>query len=582
MVRVFIGIPTLNRPEYVRQTVRSVLQQTNSDFRLIISDNCSAPEVVDSVEEWVRDVDDPRVSFHRQPEDNGEYGQGRFFFREARGQEFFMILHDDDVLEPSYLARAIPILEEHPELAFFVANPYVFDEDGETCRERTRRYLVDHGRTRRDEGKFDVLAAHLASGFAPISGTLFRLGALRESGFVDEDCEGNFPFELNVFLRLGEGGAQAWFCADQMLGFRFHRESLREGWMRRPEVVTATIKLLDGRSFSGRNERRRRVILSRLYRAAAFQRLQDGETGACRRNLLRAVRHNPLSARAWGAMPLGFMAPSLLRSMLPSPPEPRVAPKVRPPSGPTWRRAVAVLLPILLPLLGSCANIGARPDTVPVAPEVVETSQRFRKEYVLAPGDQIDVVVRRSPEVSRSVAVRPDGFISLPLLDDVQASGLTIAELDASLTEQFAQRLVEPEVTVIATNVREPKVYVIGEVTAPSAVPLREAPTALHAITLAGGMRVSAAKRDVAIIRLSADGYLRAITVPVEAIGQSGAYMALSVTLLQPDDVVFVPESGRSQFLRFTDDFILRPLATFNSLFSSFISFRLIQVLAGQ
>jgi polysaccharide biosynthesis/export protein len=246
------------------------------------------------------------------------------------------------------------------------------------------------------------------------------------------------------------------------------------------------------------------------------------------------------------------------------------------------RRNVPPLLGIVvvcLSMLQGCASSRAGGAQVRVTPQVLQSETRFRKEYVLSAGDQIEVVVRRTPEASHTVTIRPDGHISLPLLDDVTAAGMTPRELDAKLTELFSARLVEPEVAVIATQVRQPMVYVVGDVTNTVALPLRDAPTAMQAITLAGGLRRSAAARDIAIIRLSDDGYLQAIPITVKGGGQPGPYMALMSSLLQPDDIIFVPENGRSQFSRLLDDLVNRPLFGINSLVQTFVNFRLVREL---
>ena len=109
---------------------------------------------------------------------------------------------------------------------------------------------------------------------------------------------------------------------------------------------------------------------------------------------------------------------------------------------------------------------------------------------------------------------------------------------------------------MITTRVRPATVYVTGEVGAPAALPLRDAPTAMQAIAMAGGFRRSAAAGDVAIIRLTPEGRLQAIRIPPQVRGQPASYMALRLARLQADDLVFVPENGRSQFARFVDDII--------------------------
>ena len=224
-----------------------------------------------------------------------------------------------------------------------------------------------------------------------------------------------------------------------------------------------------------------------------------------------------------------------------------------------------------LVLLGACTSPHVKQAEREVPPAVIESSLRFQKEYLLAAGDQIDVLVWRTPEASRSVIVRPDGRISLPLLQDVQAAGLTASALASKLTEGFAQRLLNPQVNVVPIVVRQPVVYVMGDVGQAQAVPLRSAATAAQALALAGGARRTGAEADASIIRLMPDGRLRAIAVEAPRDGQPSGTMALAAIPLQADDILFVPESGRSQVNRFIDDVLLKPAQTV-------LSFRLLEI----
>lgn len=228
-------------------------------------------------------------------------------------------------------------------------------------------------------------------------------------------------------------------------------------------------------------------------------------------------------------------------------------------------------------LLSGCVSARTSVTPVPVQPQVLESALRFRKEYILAAGDQIEVAVRRVPEVSRNVTIRPDGFISLPMLQDVLAAGSTPRELAEKLTQLFSARLLKPEVNVLPLQVRQPAIYVVGDVNAPGTVPFRDAPTAMQALAFAGGMRRSAAARDVAIIRITEDGFLRVIRVTADAKGQPGPYAALRSTSLLADDVIFVPESSRSQISRFFDEVLTRPIVTINSILGTYLNFRLVQ-----
>lgn len=330
MTKVFIGIPTLNRPLLVRETLLSVLQQTYGRYRVVVSDNCSETNTAQSVRAFVEGLNDPRFSFYQQPYNAGEYGQGRFFFNEARDYEYFMILHDDDVLKPQYLEKGLRQLDTHSRLACFVANPFLMDQEGCVSPDNGNRYLLEHGRKACESGEYDILSTHLHYGFTPLSGTLFRMSALKDSGFVDDDCFGNYPFECNIFLRLGERGCKGWFQADELLGFRYHRESLRNylKLMDNHHVVDTMIRLFSRRAFSGENEKRRRIVLSRLYRARALISARNGNAPEGRKDMARALRENIFSPKAWLLSALVLLTPGLLKAVLPKLPELREAPRL--------------------------------------------------------------------------------------------------------------------------------------------------------------------------------------------------------------------------------------------------------------
>jgi polysaccharide export outer membrane protein len=221
------------------------------------------------------------------------------------------------------------------------------------------------------------------------------------------------------------------------------------------------------------------------------------------------------------------------------------------------------------------AEAAAREAAVKNKQEIVRSSVKYQKEYLLFAGDQIEVLTWRNPEVTRTVTIRPDGYISLPLLQEVKAGGLTPAELAASVTKAYSGRLLNPEVTVIPVQVRQPTVYVLGDVRNPGAFPARQAVTALQALAAAGGALRSGWESETVVIRLSQDGYLEATPVGGRGGGewfltdQVGPYRLLGNTPLQPDDIVFVPETGRSQLFRALAD-ILIP-------FQIYMNYRLIE-----
>jgi len=227
-------------------------------------------------------------------------------------------------------------------------------------------------------------------------------------------------------------------------------------------------------------------------------------------------------------------------------------------------------------LLAGCSATTVDTE-MPVDRKIVEAKGRYVKQYLLMAGDRIEISVWQVPEVSRVVQVRPDGKISLPTVSGIKAAGLTFEELEEELTTRLSERLRDPIVTVIAVDIRSANVFVLGDVATQRAVPLRQATTALEAITAAGGMLRSAASREVSIIRLGEDGILRAIPVQVPERGQPVPHMSLTIAMLQPDDIVFVPERKRSEAIRFLDDFVGRPLSYINAAASTVLSYQVLQ-----
>ena len=122
--------------------------------------------------------------------------------------------------------------------------------------------------------------------------------------------------------------------------------------------------------------------------------------------------------------------------------------------------------------------------------------------YVIGDQDVLDVSVWKEPEVSRVVPVRPDGKISLPLLNDVQAAGLTPTQLAAEITESLKKYVTSPQVTVIVTTINSQRVYILGEVTRPGAFPLLPGMSVLQALSSAGGFTQFAKVKNIFVRRV--------------------------------------------------------------------------------
>ena len=121
--------------------------------------------------------------------------------------------------------------------------------------------------------------------------------------------------------------------------------------------------------------------------------------------------------------------------------------------------------------------------------------------YRLGPEDQLRISVWDNKELTLDLVVRPDGKISMPLLQDVPAEGLTAAQLAANIQQALSAYIVNPEVSVILLQVNAPKFYMIGYVARPGTYPLRGDTSVLQALSLAGGLTQFASPRSIKLIR---------------------------------------------------------------------------------
>ena len=172
--------------------------------------------------------------------------------------------------------------------------------------------------------------------------------------------------------------------------------------------------------------------------------------------------------------------------------------------------------------LAACSHHAVRED------DQVQQMTDFR----LAREDVVEVSVWKEPDLSRTVPVRPDGKITLPLLGDVQAEGLKPAELEQQVAKMLTPYVRDPRVTVIVHDVNGSKVYVTGMVGHPGAFPLRNPMGVLQALAMAGGLAEFADRGDIHVLR--ADG--RHLDVDYDSLVSGESKVTLG-----PGDTVVVP-----------------------------------------
>jgi len=126
--------------------------------------------------------------------------------------------------------------------------------------------------------------------------------------------------------------------------------------------------------------------------------------------------------------------------------------------------------------------------------------------YVIGPNDILAINVWKEPEISRSVPVRSDGKISLPLVGELQAGGQTPRQLEQEISKRLQSYISEPEVTVIVSDSKSQKVNILGMVTRPGAYLLTSSTTVLDAIAMAGGFKDFAKQKSIYVLRHAPDG----------------------------------------------------------------------------
>jgi polysaccharide biosynthesis/export protein len=156
----------------------------------------------------------------------------------------------------------------------------------------------------------------------------------------------------------------------------------------------------------------------------------------------------------------------------------------------------------LLGSVGSAFAATQAPATTPNGSPVAPAGTTVPADYVIGPDDVLTVIFWREKELSGDVSVRPDGRISLPLLNDVNAAGLTPDELRLRLTEAANELLEEPTVTVVVKQINSRRVFITGQVGKPGPYPLVGPMTVVQLIALAGGVHEYADEKNISIFRV--------------------------------------------------------------------------------
>jgi polysaccharide export outer membrane protein len=184
----------------------------------------------------------------------------------------------------------------------------------------------------------------------------------------------------------------------------------------------------------------------------------------------------------------------------------------------------------------SVAKAGALPSTDAPTPRVANVRP---DTYIIGVGDSLDINVWKEPELSKGSPVRPDGMITMPLIGEIKAVGLTPIQLQDQISTALQKVMSEPQVTVMVASVNSLSFNIMGQVNKPGFYPLTRPLTVLDAIALSAGFRDFAKQKKIYVLRTMPDGTQQKLKFNYKDVIK-GKNMAQNITL-QPRDTLVIP-----------------------------------------
>jgi protein involved in polysaccharide export with SLBB domain len=214
-------------------------------------------------------------------------------------------------------------------------------------------------------------------------------------------------------------------------------------------------------------------------------------------------------------------------------------------------RTLAVLILGLASILAGCSHTQT---AAPALESAADQDPPLVTPYTIQPGDALDIKFFYNPELNESITVRPDGYISLQLVEEVLAAGLQPRQLNEKLTHLYARELKKPVIAVIVKTFAGQRVYVGGEIGQQGLLTMPAGLTALQAVMQSGGFKNTAQPSETLVIRKGPDSRPVPIRVDLGAV-LSGSANGQDFRL-QPDDIVYVPKSPIAKANQFVNQYV--------------------------
>lgn len=206
-------------------------------------------------------------------------------------------------------------------------------------------------------------------------------------------------------------------------------------------------------------------------------------------------------------------------------------------SGAFMRRSLLAGLIACVGFIAGCATKDLRVQEFRVAAGTPDPAKPPEEFYLIGAGDSLNINVWKEPTLSGTVRVRPDGYVTLPLINEIQVVGLTTGQLRKTLEDKYKEFTTDPFVTIRVEGIASSEVFLVGQVGKPGAFPLSGNETLLQLLTRAGGLGVFADRSNIRVVRRDGNK-LTEYTVDYDAIIKGDLKQDV---LLRPGDRIIVP-----------------------------------------
>lgn len=304
--KISVCIPTYNRSTLLSLAIESVLQQTESNFEVIICDDGSTDDTADVVQQFA----DQRLRYIRHAQNIGKSNNMRSGFEAALGR-YFIKFDDDDRLTPTFLEQTSAILDQDPTIDFVSTDHWIIDRDNQRNWHSTELNSQRWGRTQLEGIIQDLLSTVFVQQSLQVGATLFRRQALQEVGYMRPDmqnCEDN-----DLFVRLALAQKTAYYLPERLMEYRVHAE--QQGIYRAIPYLQDKVFYLESYQFTDcrlESIRQARIAETKLLLGLRLVQTDQLQTG--RRLLWQTRSVSPL--RAWAGLGLSFLPMSCHQPLL--------------------------------------------------------------------------------------------------------------------------------------------------------------------------------------------------------------------------------------------------------------------------